>query len=203
MGKWDRIDTSSSDDDEARTHEAPPTLPYSTTSGEGEMIQCVRVFCKRGPGLVSSEAVVLNTSHPIFSSAPVSPVSKLIKLPLRVFQVDPLPNPLGHPLRGLYENQGITYLMIQPDSGFAPLEYQDGVGTAVVARDDRKPLYEKHLEAVLMFLSHLLDLYSEGDFMVPQRKMTRSGFGDFFQSYKRSRALLDQAWELLDSPFED
>lgn len=45
-----------------------------------------------------------------------------------------------------YDNQRVTYMMIEPHTGFAPGKWQQGVGSAVLVRADRKPLPRQHVE---------------------------------------------------------
>ncbi|CAI6050574.1 unnamed protein product [Clonostachys chloroleuca] len=51
---------------------------------------------------------------------------------------------------------------IDPESGYAPPEWQSYLGTVLVARKDKKPLLPQHLEGMWMFCYYILDLFGEG-----------------------------------------
>lgn len=52
--------------------------------------------------------------------------------------------------------------MIDPGHGFAPPEWQSGVGDVLVVRADRKPLDIAMLAAVTDYVSDILDAFGDG-----------------------------------------
>ena len=97
----------------------------------------------------------------------VAPISTLLGIPLRVACVKPRSQLLE---RVDYDNVWATWMMIDPVSGFAPLEWQSYVGPVVVWR----PIgaVSTHDMCLLNdFLNIMLDRYSEGD-VIPRRDLT-------------------------------
>ncbi|CAF9932803.1 MAG: hypothetical protein ALECFALPRED_005382 [Alectoria fallacina] len=94
--------------------------------------------------------------HPIFKTSPV-PISQKIGFPLLVQR------PTQQSVRGpLGANQHATWLMIDPITGFAPAEWQGGVGNVIVARSDGKPLDTATLGAITDYISDILDAFGDG-----------------------------------------
>lgn len=52
-------------------------------------------------------------------------------------------------------NYWCTYLMIDPVSGFAPMQWSD-LGPVLICRKDRMPITKAHLEFLFLTLFHLL-----------------------------------------------
>ena len=65
-------------------------------------------------------------SHPAMSCPYVSPLSKLIGIPVIVYREDPVASP-GQTARER-DCQSATYLMIELDTGFAAPEWQGNIG---------------------------------------------------------------------------
>ncbi|KAG4437318.1 hypothetical protein IFR05_007214 [Cadophora sp. M221] len=85
----------------------------------------------------------------------------------------PITAKCGHPLvmfrevEGLQQgsgtdNQHATWLNIDPKSGFAPPNWQGGIGTVVVAAADGKPLSVPVLAAITDYVSEILDAFGDG-----------------------------------------
>jgi len=118
-------------------------------------IHCVRIFCPGDGGLRYADATAPR-DHPMFSIPPV-PISQKIGFPLIVQRPSP------HPPRGqASNNQHATWLMIDPTSGFAPSEWQGGIGTVIVARADMEPLDTSTLGAITDYVSDILDAFGDG-----------------------------------------
>jgi hypothetical protein len=113
------------------------------------------------------------------------------------------------------DNQITTYLNIDPESGFAPMEWQAGsIGTVVVARKDRKPLLVHHLEGVWMYCDSILDRFGEG-MGAPRELYNRPAFERWWRRYceeQRENRTGDEDgdpdeedpddWRVVRSPFE-
>ncbi|GAB7335189.1 hypothetical protein MBLNU13_g07614t1 [Cladosporium sp. NU13] len=125
----------------------------------GPKVKCVKVACKGEieKGLPSHQVVSVPRSHPIFNGggAP-SEVSKLVSMPLLTSKYPTSSPPL--------ENQHITFMHIgcnpkakwtgKPDCatfGFAPMMYQNDVGTHLVASATMGNLSAETLEAFCDF----------------------------------------------------
>lgn len=136
------------------------------------------MFCDGERKLALFHEEDLPDTHRVFAEGAFSPISQLIGLPVRILRLDRRPS-LSIPRD--YDNQLITYLMIDPVSGFAPLAWQQGIGTVIVARDDRRPLTSQYVEALWMYADALLDRYSEG--LVTPNQITQPAFDRFWRQY--------------------
>ncbi|KAG6361041.1 hypothetical protein INS49_009260 [Diaporthe citri] len=169
--KWDNIDTDS-DDEPVRSvpqpakslkpqakQETPAQPSQASTSATdksaanastaNEKIKAVIVRCIGDTTGPKWSATTIASTHPIFEQQHESeaPLPALLGIPL-IFR--PLPSSQFDTRAGGLDNQIITYLNIELESGFAPPVWQSGVGTVLVARLDKKPLLEQHLEGVWM-----------------------------------------------------
>ncbi|KAJ6587146.1 hypothetical protein DFH09DRAFT_869407, partial [Mycena vulgaris] len=123
----------------------------------------------------------IDAAHPIHTRGIVCPVSAQVGLPIVIYrhlQEDPLSMDRDPGL----DNQRATFLMIDPESGFAPPQWQMCVGSVTVMRQDGKPLTRQSIETIWMYHDHLLDLFGDG--AVPRRVMTREGFVRYCRNYK-------------------
>lgn len=171
--KWDNIDTDSEPDVSSPQPSAPKVTPASRATTQGNQgspmaslqthdsagtaqAQAVIVRCEmdkfRSPPW---SATTIPIDHPVFSQ-PVAPLSEIIGIPLGIHRVGTLSSN-----RPDLDNQIITYLNVNLDSGLAPMEWQSHIGTVVVARKDKKPFLPHHLEGVWMYADYILDLFGE------------------------------------------
>ncbi len=111
----------------------------------------------------------------VLQQAPMetSPVSKLIGIELCVAKVEPLYEVFSD--RVQYDNQFITYLMIDPVCGIAPDRWQAYVGPAVVWRASWQPFSSDDAFLLHDFITTLLDKYSCGQ-VRPSRDITPAAF---------------------------
>lgn len=101
-------------------------------------------------------AFLVPREDPIFKTMPV-PISQKIGFPLLVQR------PEKKSVRGPPgDNQHATWLMIDPTTGFAPDEWQSGVGNVIVARADEKALDTATLGAITDYVSDILDAFGDG-----------------------------------------
>ncbi len=101
-------------------------------------------------------ALLVPRSDPIFQTAPV-PISQKIGFPLLVRRSED-----ASAGRRLGDNPHATWLMINPATGFAPAEWQRGVGNVIVARADGEALEVKTLGALTDYISDILDAFGDG-----------------------------------------
>ncbi|KAK5719457.1 hypothetical protein LTR15_007981 [Elasticomyces elasticus] len=145
------------------------------------MIQGVRLLCtKEGPPPFRQADIPSN--HAIFGS-PALEVPAILGIPMVIHRVGTKSSD-GADL----DCQIATYLNIKYSNGLAPPEWQSHVGSCLVARKDQKPLSLPHLEAVWMFISMVLDSYSEDD-KEAQTLITRQGFERWFDDYKSGQVM--------------
>lgn len=113
-------------------------------------------------GRYSDHDVLL--SDPIFTTSPV-PISVAIGYPLLVQRVEKRNDDwVPRTLRGgaNEDNPHGTWLMIDPVTGFAPAEWQGGVGNVVVARADGEMLDTGTVAAITDYVSDILDAFGKG-----------------------------------------
>ncbi|KAF7360434.1 MYND-type domain-containing protein [Mycena venus] len=139
-----------------KTHKAlcSPPLPEGTVRG---MILSCESESRNG----IFHEIDLDATHPIHTQGIVCPVSAQVGLPIVIYRhlkEDPLEMRRDPGL----DNQRATYLMIAPESGFAPPEWQMCVGSVTVMRKDGKPLTRESIETIWMYHDHLLDLFGDG-----------------------------------------
>lgn len=145
------------------------------------------------------DTLSIPADHPIFSAGTLSPLSVMMELPLLIYREDRRPS-LSIPRSAAMDNQAATYLMFDTKTGFAPPEWQQGIGTVIVARQDGKPLDELHLEMIWSFASDLLDAFGDSG-VVADRKKGRKAFEMYMQNYRMNHEGIPR-WEALPSPYE-
>lgn len=188
--KWDNINTDSDEEEQLPPlTTAPPTTrspvlpspqaPAISSEAQGDRVQVVKTPCDKERGATFSSLEVPG-DHPVFTQGAISPVSRLFELPLLVYRLDPRPS-LTIPRSSDYDNQPMTYLMIDPVSGLAPPEWQQGVGSCIVARQDKKPLTVDHLYMVHEFMGNLLDRFGYGEPVDPGRYMSKAALMKFLK----------------------
>lgn len=79
------------------------------------------------------------------------------------------------------DNQAITYLMIDTDSGFAPPRWQSGIGTVIIARKDKKPLLPVHYEGFWIYTDLVLEHFGDGG--KPGHMYSRAAFEEWWTDY--------------------
>jgi hypothetical protein len=87
----------------------------------------------------------------------------------------------------LYRYLG-TFLNIKYANGIALREWQSGVSSCIVARKDKRPLSEEHLEAIWMYIDQLLNTFGEDGPEAAHKEITRDSFKDLFKDYKDNEA---------------
>ncbi|KAL7278083.1 hypothetical protein ACG7TL_008053 [Trametes sanguinea] len=105
--------------------------------------------------------VLLKPSHPVFTVGELCPVTDICGTPLLIWS-----ERLHGGKRALDDNQPAVYLRIEPDNGFAPLDWQmDSNGTCIVVRRDRKLLTLEAIEIIYKFHARLINdmNYAEGE----------------------------------------
>lgn len=220
--KWDNIDTDS-DDEPARPvpqpakppmpqakQEAPaqpsqasssvPVKSATNASSANEKIKAVIVRCIGDTTGPKWSATTIASTHPIFEQQHESeaPLPALLGIPL-IFRRMPS-SQFGTRVGGL-DNQIITYLNIELESGFAPMAWQSDVGTVLVARRDRKPLLEQHLEGVWMYCDHILDLFGDGD-GPPKHLYNRPAFEKWWARYAKETQDYRDDFSNAPTPYE-
>ncbi|TGJ82830.1 hypothetical protein E0Z10_g5937 [Xylaria hypoxylon] len=209
--KWDNIDADSEPEETSPLPTLTPNVNPSPTPGTSdstvcpsESVQAVIVRCEverlQAPPY---SATTIPADHVVFSN-PVPHVPQLIEVPL-VFH---RPGTWSD-YRPDLDNQIITYININATSGFAPPEWASGVGTVIVARQDKKPLLPHHLEGVWMYCDYILDLFGEGE-GAPRQLYNRKAFEKWWKRYCEEQKHVRQGtrgeedpddWRTVRSPY--
>ncbi|KAH8763286.1 hypothetical protein F5883DRAFT_605616 [Diaporthe sp. PMI_573] len=220
--KWDNIDTDSDDEPviaqptEApkppAAHQTPAQPTQASTSAtdkssddpqaSSQRIKAVIVRCNGdlAPGAKWS-ATTITSDHPIFEQQidyeaplPAALGIHLIFRPLPSSQLNKRPSSL--------DNQIMTYMNIELESGFAPVAWQSQVGTVLVARLDKKPFLAQHLEGIWQYCDHILDLFGDGE-GAPRHLYNRPAFEKWWARYVEEMQKIErQDWDNVPTPYE-
>ena len=95
-------------------------------------VMCVKLSGSETGATSGYTEISILADDPVFSASPPLVLS-LWELPLVVRQESP----------SRQGNQHVTWLMIDPSSGLGRPQWQDGIGDAIVARQDGKDLFSQ------------------------------------------------------------
>lgn len=177
----------------------------------------VRISCEADRAVLGADkyiSVGVAESHTIFAYPDMIAISKLIELPIllrkcaadEAWKDDP---------KASYSNQAATFFKLDLDPkskffGWAPLQWQDQVGSVLAMRADRKTLCPHHMEALCYFCQFKMQPLIEDsiglgtvertrEFILGQ--MTKAKFEKFFDYYKAKRIAEDPSWKATLSPY--
>lgn len=102
-----------------------------------------------------------------------SSVMEMVGVPLMVTKTKPYTNLSGW---GAGDNQKATYLMIKPNDGLAPMEWQRDVGPVLVYRPGGLDFGFYDMWAVHSFICNLLDKYGESGTFDPRSWLSPDRF---------------------------
>ncbi|KAJ5164930.1 uncharacterized protein N7500_006760 [Penicillium coprophilum] len=158
------------------------TASNRTSSSPRDTVNAMLVRCKGDYGPLW-RTVTIPSNHAIFNN-PVPPVPALLDFPIVVHQLGLFNT--GVP--GCLDNQSITYIHIDPKTGFAPPEWQSRVGSVIVARKDKKDLPLEHYEAIWMYCDRILDYFGNG-WGAPEHWYNRQEFERWFAMYRHNEVI--------------
>ncbi|KAL8635913.1 MAG: hypothetical protein Q9228_006641 [Teloschistes exilis] len=134
----------------------------------------VRISCDadmRDFGHNKYEPVSIPASHQVFASGSVSEVACRVNLPLLIYKIEMDQQWEDEPFENR-NNQDVTFLLLDVDPhkdyslkrgelgwGWAPVRWQDDVGSVLVARKDHAPLYCINVEVLCAFCRYLIPLF--------------------------------------------
>ena len=113
-------------------------------------------------GTAKYTVAVLSLNDPVFV-ATIATVSKALEAPLRMRKCPPDPAWEDDGVTGRYNNQAAIYLMrcVDPEDidwwAFAPMFWQNRVGSVVVVRADGKDITPQQVEAMSYYSQYELD----------------------------------------------
>lgn len=181
------------------------TVDYFTqlaSNGLSGYIQGVKISCdgelKQGKFI----PVDVPLDHPIFTTSKGPDIPKKIGLDIRIHQYPP--HPALRNTTGSLDNQVVTFLHLDanphsPSWGWAPPEWQSGVGSVLLVRADRKPISPRQVEILTEYCFTKLEPSIEssieaGTLSARQRvfdRISKQGFDAFFESYKKEQMGFD------------
>ncbi|KAI1105466.1 hypothetical protein F4804DRAFT_304024 [Jackrogersella minutella] len=163
-----------------------------------EKIKGVRINCLGDQKMCNKpqfEAVEIPSTDPIFFKHDDCDIAKRIELPIFTRQCPPNPKWADDESNKIFEhaspfnNQYATFLHLCCDPqadfnlqagtmgwGWAPMKWQNGVGSVIVVRQDKKPLLPLHAEALCRYCRHEaspLFAHSLGEY-APEKPMEKS-----------------------------
>ncbi|KAL0571133.1 hypothetical protein V5O48_010825 [Marasmius crinis-equi] len=158
-----------------------PPVSLTLTSPSSD-IQGVRLIGGYNAPFFPDKPKPVPRDHPVWTASAVSPISQIVGVPLLIHRES---SEMGleesnDPDR---DNQAVTFLMIEPMSGFAPARWQKNIGPITIVRGDHKPLTRVALEMIWMFCDRILDIFGD-DTGTPWEMYTREAFVEFCEDYK-------------------
>jgi MYND finger len=190
-----------------------------TSRPRGVKAQGVRINClgdQKVFGVEQYVAVAVPPDHPVFQSTPTG-ISTHMGLPLLMRKYPP-----DRAWKGdkdmPYENLPATFMNLNADMsseqwGWAPLHWQNDVGSVIVVRKDGKDLTARQAEAFAYYCQFKLQPVFEdslgGGYVDRTREavvsqfLTRKKFEQFFDIFKREQArdCRDESWLAERSPY--
>lgn len=184
-------------------------------------VRGVKINCEgdqRTFGAEPYSAVNVPQDHPVFYS-PVAPISELVGMPVRTTKYPPdrLWKDNHDDVSDLYENVPATVLhrVLDPSTGdrwgWAPMQWQNDVGSVLVVRSDGQDMTTQQLEVLSHFcqfkLQPLIENAMGGGLVEMTREevmgyMTPDGFGHYFAEMraKKIREGGDAGWRTAGVP---
>ena len=167
--------------------------------GKGKKVRGVKINCEGDQinfGAPGYAAVDVPAAHPVFSN-PVAPISKLVGMPLHTWQYPPdrasKDNPDNVPATMLHRNT-------DEDSGnwwgWAPLKWQNDVGSVLVVRNDDQDVSVQQVEALCHFCQFKMQPLFEnalGGGLVEMSRaevlgyLTPEGFAEYFAEMRAKK----------------
>lgn len=202
-----------------RKETLPRGLPQIPGAPAGK--SCGTLYCRGDIAILQSPTFKESDLYPIQlaqddANWPISPISALISLPLRVCKITPKPQQLRMP-NWSPENQAATFLFLNTNTGWAPMEW-DCPGSVMLTRDDGKQLYKEHATAVCIFcqdfIGPLLEEWLENGkseaigSRAVDAALTKKGFEEWFARFRieKAREALESGeelrWEKWISPYD-
>jgi hypothetical protein len=128
-------------------------------------VAAVSALCQGSGGIPRAVALSAAEFQRLLASPQTfrAPVPQILGLDLRLHRVsNPLPLRSRQP-RAALDNQFVTWIMIDPVSGFAPFDWQGGfVGDCIAFRGDGQPLTVAQWAGLNDLMSSVLDMFGEG-----------------------------------------
>lgn len=187
---------------------------YSARTVQGVIISCsgdIEVL-----GADKFIPVEVSIFDPVFG-AEKSTSSEMVGVPIRVRKLPPHPDWKDSRVTNIYGNQQVTRLFrcMEPENdgfGLAPMHWDLGLGSVLVAREDGKDITPLQVEALCYYSSeHTQETFSDAvesldctGSHVEMNKLialfTSDKFREFFADFKTKKAVEDARWVTAESP---
>ena len=180
----------------------------SAAPGALRSVQAVIIRCnghQRTSGLPRWSSTTIPADHPVFWE-PIPPLASGLNIPIAIHREGTKSTKCAD-----LDNQTVTYLNIELESGYAPMPWQSGIGSVIVARKDRKPFLPQHLEGLFGYAAGILDRFGDGD-GPPLRLYNWQAFERWWKNYAATRREgqskpgqipnPDDDWTAVKSPYE-
>lgn len=150
-------------------------------SAASRSVQAVIVRCRVDErNLPRWSTITIPADHPVFWE-PVPPLAERLNIPIAIHREG-----TKSANRADLDNQALTWLNIDLESGFAPPAWQSRIGTVIVARKDRKPFPTHHFEGLFEYASMILDIFGDGN-GPPSRLYNQQAFERWWKNYVEQR----------------
>ncbi|KAF8861236.1 hypothetical protein BDZ45DRAFT_282417 [Acephala macrosclerotiorum] len=145
-------------------------------NSEPQPISCVKIHSPH----TRYESVTILSDHSIFTTKAL-PITTKFGYPLVISrETENLPRGTNT------DNHHATWLNIDPESGFAPADWQGGIGTVIAAAADGSPLSTGVLGAITDYVSNILDRFGDGG--VPRDMYKRAKLDTFIEQQLKMQA---------------
>ncbi|KAI0086479.1 hypothetical protein BDY19DRAFT_960091 [Irpex rosettiformis] len=156
----------------------PPSLKLSNPE---ESVKATRLLGGYNRPFYPRDTVV-PPSHPVWTTGAISPISQIVGVPLLIHR-EVEEQSLSDPSKGDKDNQAVTYLMIDPETGLAPARWQKNIGPVTIVRADHKHLSPVALEMIWMFCDEILERFGD-EGTPPLSKYRKEEFDEFCRKYQ-------------------
>ncbi|KAI0702302.1 hypothetical protein BC835DRAFT_1411127 [Cytidiella melzeri] len=167
-----------------RVCKAPPACTLKLTE-PGSAVKATRLLGGHNRPFYPV-ATIVPASHPVWTTGAISPLSQIVGLPLLIHrELEEVPVNVRNDADK--DNQAVTYLMIDPETGYAPPRWQKNIGPVTIVRADHKPLTPVAFEMIWMFCDRVLDRFGDGPEFA-MRLYKKEEFNKFCEQYKEDYA---------------
>ncbi|KAI1386615.1 uncharacterized protein F4822DRAFT_321829 [Hypoxylon trugodes] len=197
----------------------------------GEKVKGVRINCLGDQKMFNKpvfEAVEVPSTDPIFTEHETSDIAKRIELPIFTRRCRPYAKWANDEDNKIFQgaspfnNQPATFLHLCCDPnakfnartgsmgwGWAPMQWQNGAGSAIIVRQDKKPLFPLHAEALSRYcqydaraiLAHSMGEYAPEEPMQKKTALAMVCRPAFIISWYKLRETKRKEGEDTDAPY--
>ena len=188
---------------------------FKRTEGH-ELVKAVRINCKGDQNLVGRpkyQEISIARGNIMFHGEE-SPISRNVGLTVRVIKLPPDPQWKNNDTAGIYDNRAVTFLQLQCDDdtpgedplqgawGWAPMRWQNSVGSVMVGRSDGRDVTRHEVEALCRFcqdkMQPIFETALEAGVIAAREgamaHVTPKAFREYFNVLKKQSMAEDLSW---------